>query len=124
MFYYGTSLAIASKTIDNAKITLRRLATGGASSPQSVYLWTHNWKTQSDSGAESNTPTLQEGPIKVGELAWGQTKTFSLPNGWGQDFLNGTRRGVAIYVGDGSPYLWLAGRGGNDQQGAITLTYH
>jgi hypothetical protein len=124
MFYYGTSLAIAGKTCDSIKIRLRRLATGGASSPQSVYLWTHNLKTQSDSGADSNVPNLNEGPVKVGELAWGQTKVFTLPKAWGTDFLSGARRGVGCYVGDGSPYLWLAGRGGNSDQGELTITYH
>jgi hypothetical protein len=120
-FFYGAKCEKPGRSCDSIKVTLKRQSTGGASGKAGVYLWLHGYKSQSDAGTAG---AVQEGPVKVGELAWGETKTFSLPVAWGNKLLDGTRRGIVAYVQDGNPYVWLAGRGGNTNQGKLVIVHH
>lgn len=95
---------LASKTVDSAFLTVTRRSYGGGSGGSNVYLVSYT------TDAMSGNPTVLSGPTLLGQLGWGQTKTFKIPPGIASDLANagGTRRALGVYQSGGSPYVILS----------------
>jgi hypothetical protein len=112
----GVQSTLTGKTIDSGTITVRRLTTGGTSGPQPIYLFTAN--TNALSGGE---PGITSGPVLLGSLAWGDSKTFRIPKSLLDDLktaVGGKTRLLGLYQSDGSPYV-ICG-----PQPVLKVTYH
>ncbi len=76
---------------DGNTITLTRASSGGLSGPANVYI---NGSTCSSA---SGTPSYG-GQTLLGTLAWGETKTFTLPKAIVQGLISGSYNSLAVYV--------------------------
>ena len=84
--------------LDGNTITLTRASSGGVSGGAYVYI---NGSTCSSA---SGTPSYG-GQTYLGTLAWGETKTFTLPKAIVQGLVNGSYNSLAVYVNNtGSNY--------------------
>lgn len=114
-FYGRKAATVAGATCTGAAIKVRRLDKGGSNAAQdtTLRLVTERFRP---SGAPTLTSTA-DGP----NLRRGQTDTYvEIPTSWGQEMLDGTSGGIALYEADGSPYVIYAGRG--SWSAAFTLT--
>ena len=82
---------LSGTVLDGNTITLTRASSGGLSSACNVYI---NGSTCS--GA-SGTPIYSNQTL-LGTLAWGETKTFTLPKAIVQSLKSGTCNSLAVYV--------------------------
>lgn len=106
---------LSGKTIDSGTITVRRVAGGGASSPQNIYLFTAN------TSAFTSNPGVTSGPVLLGSLGWGDTKTFRVPKSLLDDLktaVSGNTRLIGLYQSGGSPYVICAA------PVTLKVTYH
>jgi hypothetical protein len=104
--FYGTKpRSLAGATVTKATVRVYRLEGRGFTSPQETTLWRVLEKTR-----PTGDPTLLGGSIDGPEVAQGKSQTFTLPDSWGQDLVDGAAGGFAIYDASGSPYVRLAGR--------------
>jgi hypothetical protein len=119
--FYGTKLNVAGKTADSGKIFVKRRSSGGASQDQAIFLCSHDLASQ-PSGAAG--PSIKDGPTKLGTLAWGEGKWFTIPKAWVQSMLDGAggRRGFMLYNSSASPYVICLPGGGDEL--AVKFTYH
>ena len=76
---------------DGNTIALTRASSGGISGGANVYI---NGSTCSSA---SGTPSYSNQTL-LGTLAWGETKTFTLPKAIVQSLVNGTCNSLAVYV--------------------------
>ena len=76
---------------DGNSITLTRANSGGLSSGSNVYI------NGSKCSSASGTPSYG-GQTHLGTLAWGETKTFTLPKAIVEGLKNGTYNSLAVYV--------------------------
>ena len=76
---------------DGNTITLTRANSGGNSGQSNVYI------NGSNCSSASGTPSYG-GQTHLGTLAWGETKTFTLPKAIVQGLVNGTYNSLAVYV--------------------------
>ena len=86
--------------LDGSTITLKRATSGGYSSAQTVYLC-----GTSHTSIGSGTPAVTKSYGKLGTLAWGEQKTFTLPKAFVTDLKAGTIKSVMFYTSDGSNYI-------------------
>lgn len=98
-----SSFLSGATILDGNTITLKRTNSSGYSSKQWIQLCgtTH---TSIGGSAPSVTKTY----AWLGELAWGEEKTFSLPKAFVQDLKAGTIKSVMFYTGDGNYYIQFA----------------
>ena len=83
---------IGSGTVqDGNSITLTRANSGGLSGGSNVYI------NGSSCGSASGTPSYG-GQTHLGTLAWGETKTFTLPKAIVEGLKNGAYNSLAVYV--------------------------
>lgn len=113
--FYGTKpRSLVGATVTGARIRVRRI-TAGTYAPQSTTL-----RLLTQATRPGGAPTLGAstgGP----SLAVGATNdNFGIPTSWAQAMVNGTAGGLAVFDGDGSPYVRFAGRG--TWSPAFTLT--
>ena len=94
-FYSGSSI------VSGATIKLTRANSGGYSSAQNVYLC---GTTATAVGSGSN-PSVTKSYGNIGTLAWGETKTFTLPSAFVSDLKAGTIKSIMFYTSDGSNYI-------------------
>ena len=94
-FYSGGTI------IGGATIKLSRANSGGYSSAQNVYLC---GTTATAVGSGSNPPVTKSYG-SIGTLAWGETKTFTLPSAFCTDLKAGTIKSIMFYTSDGSNYI-------------------
>ena len=94
-FYSGSTI------ISGATIKLSRANSGGYSSAQNVYLC---GTTATAVGSGSNPPVTKSYG-NIGTLAWGETKTFTLPSAFCTDLKAGTIKSIMFYTSDGSNYI-------------------
>jgi hypothetical protein len=115
-WFYGT-LPISGVTVSTATVRVSRLDEGGlvAGVPVRARLHTHLTRP-------AGAPNLTLGPALLGELARGQTETFTLPAGWGQALVDGTARGLALDGAD-SEYLIATSVGEDAASGRLTITH-
>ena len=85
---------------DGNSITLTRAGSGGLSQGANVYI---NGSTCSSA---SGTPSYG-GQTHLGTLAWGETKTFTLPKEIVQGLVNGTFNSLAVYVNSTASNCYL-----------------
>ena len=85
---------------DGNSITLTRAGSGGLSGGANVYI---NGSTCSSA---SGTPSYG-GQTHLGTLAWGETKTFTLPREIVQGLVNGTFNSLAVYVNSTASNCYL-----------------
>ena len=76
---------------DGNTITLTRATSGGNSGPSNIYI---NGSTCSSA---SGTPSYGDQTL-LGTLAWGETKTFTLPKAIVRGLINGSYNSLALYV--------------------------
>lgn len=86
--------------LDGSTITLKRANSAGYSSAQTVYLC-----GTSHTSVSSGTPAVTKSYGKLGTLAWGEQKTFTLPKAFVTDLKAGTIKSVMFYTSDGSNYI-------------------
>lgn len=86
--------------LDGSTITLKRANSAGYGSAQSVYLC-----GTSHTSVSSGTPAVTKSYGKLGTLARGEQKTFTLPKAFVQDLKSGTIKSVMFYTSDGSNYI-------------------
>jgi hypothetical protein len=85
------------RSIKSASMTLKRLSGSGRSRPVALYLYTTTL-----SSASGNPLSGRVSYGKLGEIAQGETKTFTLPVGAAQALANGTAKGLMLYAADGA----------------------
>ncbi len=85
---------------DGNTITLTRAGSGGESGGANVYI---NGSTCSSA---NGTPSYG-GQTHLGTLAWGETKTFTLPKEIVQGLVNGTYNSLAVYVNSTASNCYL-----------------
>ena len=85
---------------DGNTITLTRASSGGISGGANVYI---NGSTCSSA---SGTPSYSV-QILLGTLAWGETKTFTLPKAIVQGLINGSYNSLAVYVNNTASNCYL-----------------
>lgn len=90
MFFNNTDISnfIGNGTVESATITLTRATNGGLSGQSNVYL------NNSSCTSTSGTPSYSN-QVHLGTLAWGETKTFTLPANMANELKN---RSLAVYV--------------------------
>ena len=86
--------------LDGNTITLTRANTGGISGGANVYI---NGSTCSSA---SGTPSYG-GQTLLGTLAWGETKTFTLPKAIVQGLISGSYNSLAVYVNNTASNCYL-----------------
>ena len=85
---------------DGNTITLTRANTGGISGGANVYI---NGSTCSSA---SGTPSYG-GQTLLGTLAWGETKSFTLPKAIVQGLISGSYNSLAVYVNNTASNCYL-----------------
>ena len=94
-FYSGSTI------VSGATIKLSRATSGGYSASQYIYLC---GTTVTTVGSGSNPPVTKSYGL-LGSLAWGETKTFTLPGAFVADLKAGTIKSIMFYTSDGSNYI-------------------
>jgi hypothetical protein len=117
--FYGSKLRKPGKTADKGQVYIHRRNTGGSSGKESIFLATHPHETRPGGG-----PAIGNGPVKIGELAWGQGRWFNIPAGWVQDLITGGQRGLMVYHGSASPYVIASGRSDGASMWKVKITSH
>lgn len=114
-FYGSRARSLDGATVSRAQLRIRRPDRGGANAAQALTL-----RLVTQSRRPSGAVTL--GASTAGpSLRRGQTdSSFTIPDAWGQEIVNGTAGGMAVFDGSGSPYVILSGR--SDWSAAFTLT--
>jgi hypothetical protein len=82
---------LSGKSVDWAKLIIRRKKCGGSPGMAPVHLWMHNL------AGTGSAPTLDSDLGILTGLAWNQTATVMLPASAGTAFKNGTAKGIALY---------------------------
>jgi hypothetical protein len=103
-FYGRAPKALAGATVLAARLTVRRIR-GGSFAAQAPTLRLVTQTTR-PAGAPSLTSSTVGPSLKVGAT----TSTFVVPASWGQQMVDGTAGGLAVYDSAGDPYVRLAGR--------------
>ena len=85
---------------DGNTITLTRASSGGISGGANVYI------NGSSCSSASGTPSYG-GQTLLGTLAWGETKTFTLPKEIVQGLINGSYNSLAVYVNSTASNCYL-----------------
>lgn len=116
-FYGNGPRSLAGATVTSAKVKLRRRSAGGAASAQDTTFRLVTQRTR-PSGAPTLTSST-DGP----NLKWGASTTFTIPDSWAQEMVDGTAGGLAIFESDGSPYVILEGRGRYSASFSLTINY-
>ena len=90
MFFNNTDISsfIGNGKVESATITLTRANNGGQSGQSNVYL------NNSSCTSTNGTPSYSN-QTHLGTLAWGETKTFTLPVGMAEKLKNGS---LAVYI--------------------------
>lgn len=98
---------LMGKTVDWAKLVIRRKIFGGNPGMVQVHLWLHNLE------GTGSAPALGTDLGVLTGLGWNQTATVMLPISVGTAFKSGTAKGFALYHDstDSSYYLSLPGVG-------------
>ena len=94
---------------DGNTITLTRASSGGISGGVNVYI------NGSSCSSASGTPSYG-GQTHLGTLAWGETKTFTLPKAIVQGLISGSYNSLAVYVNSTANNCYL-----NIVKASITL---
>ena len=94
---------------DGNTITLTRASNGGISGGANVYI------NGSSCSSASGTPSYG-GQTLLGTLAWGETKTFTLPKAIVQGLIRGSYNSLAVYVNNTASNCYL-----NIVKASITL---
>lgn len=124
----GVQATLTGKTINAAWITIRRADHGGNSGAQDIYL------ASFDKATFLGPPgAALHGPTRIGQLAWGQTKTFRIPQNIIDDLKTDATGGGAnetrilgVSVASGRPYVVIDGTTGPDSfaaSGRLKVTY-
>ncbi len=102
MFFDISSIRsfLSGTVLDGNTITLTRASSGGLSSGANVYI---NGSTCSSA---SGTPSYG-GQTLLGTLAWGETKTFTLPKAIVQGLKSGSYNSLAVYVNNTANNCYL-----------------
>ena len=102
MFFDMSSIRsfLSGTVLDGNTITLTRASSGGLSSGANVYI---NGSTCSSA---SGTPSYG-GQTLLGTLAWGETKTFTLPKAIVQGLKSGSYNSLAVYVNNTANNCYL-----------------
>lgn len=116
-FYGNGPSSLNGATCTGVSVRVKRKSRGGAYSAQDTTIRLVDQKTR-PSGAVTLGATADGPNLRVGEKA-----TFTLPDAWGQELINGTAGGIAIYESDGSPYVILEGRSSYSASFALTLSW-
>jgi hypothetical protein len=103
-FYGNKPRSLAGATVTRATIRVKRIQ-GGVFANRTTTLRRITNKTK-PSGAPNLTGSTMNGPT----LAVGETDTFTIPDAWAQELVDGSSGGLAIFDASGSPYMRLAGR--------------
>ena len=102
MFFDITTLRsqMTGTVQDGNTITLTRANSGGQSGGANVYI---NGSTCSSA---NGTPSYG-GQTLLGTLAWGETKTFTLPKAIVQGLVSGSYNSLAVYVNNTASNCYL-----------------
>ena len=91
---------LSGTVLDGNTITLTRASNGGISGGANVYI------NGSSCSSASGTPSYG-GQTLLGTLAWGETKTFTLPKAIVQGLHNGSYNSLAVYVNSTASNCYL-----------------
>ncbi len=103
-FFGSKPHTLSGATCTKVTVKIKRLSAGDYAARSATL------RLVSQTSRPGGAPTLNEttsGP----SLTIGSSTTFTLPIGWGQALIDGTRGGIGINVGSDDPYIQLAGRG-------------
>lgn len=116
-WFYGTSVQnrLAGAVCTRLQIWLYRKIGSGVYGAQTLHFWSHDATAK-----PGGDVTRYEGPYDGVSLAVEQSGWFDLPVDWGQNLIDGARRGVGI---TGNPYLRLAGLNEHGQSGTLLLDW-
>jgi hypothetical protein len=116
-FYGAAALSLAGATITGATAFVRRQASGGLPGVQTATL-----RLVTESERPAGAPTLTSsatGPA----LAQGEQAAFPIPTSWIDELAAGTAGGLAVFDGDGSPYIAFEGRGAVPSAWTLTISW-
>ena len=118
--FYGTKpRSLAGAEVTRATMKVKRVQAGDfANRTSTLRRLAHRTRPAGD-------PTLISGEINGPTLAVGESDTFTLPDSWGQDLIDGVAGcgGFAIFDSDGSPYMRLAGRSAWSSAFVLTIDW-
>jgi len=116
-FYGSKPRSLAGATVTSASIRVRRDRAGVfAAQTSTLRLVTQATKP---SGAPTLTSSTTGPSLAVGAT----NNAFTIPTSWGQQMVDGTAGGLAVYDADGSPYLRFAGRGSWSAAWTLTIKW-
>lgn len=104
---------LAGRRILSVKFTITRVASGGSSAASYPYFRMHNYGSQ-----PSGEPDLISGYGSPVAFAWGDRKTVTMREVWGEYLRDGQARGFAVYTTSDSPYMLFEGA-----TAVITITH-
>ncbi len=132
LWYYGTKVQdqisySGRRTVTQTRVFVQR-NTAGSSADLDVYFCMHAEVSSPGTVSGVGAPTLSETPTSLITLrmpAFGSDYNgwATLPSGWAGDLIDGTYRGVAVYIAAGSPYLALDSVGENSFSGLLEFTH-
>ena len=99
-----SSFLSGGTVLDGNQITLQRENAGGYSASQVIYLW-----GTTQTSASGSAPPLTKSYGSLGTLAWGEKKTFNIPDVVATDLKNGTISNIMFYISGGGNYIKFVG---------------
>jgi len=116
-FYGSAARSLDGATITDATLLVRRKGSGGLPAAQTATL-----RLVTESTRPAGAPTLTSSATGP-SLAWGEQAAFPVPTSWIDELAAGTAGGLAIFDGDGSPYMALDGRGALPSAWTLTISW-
>ncbi len=112
-FYGSRPRNIAGATVTKVTVRVKRLRAGVFASRAP------NLRLVNQSTRPSGAPTLEGSVFKGPDLRVGESRTYQLPDSWGQALVDGDSGGIAMHINSDGPYIAFAGK--NSLSSAWTL---
>lgn len=117
-FYRGAPRSLDGSVVTAATIQVRRPSgTGGSYAAQPVTM-----RLMTNATRPGGAPTLTSSTTGP-SIAAGATRTFTIPDSWGQALVDGSAGGLAFFDADGSPYTIFAGKGTWSPAFSLTISW-
>ena len=116
-FYGSKPHSLAGAEVTKATLKVKRVQAGDFAARTTTLRRITN-KTR-----PGGAPTLTGSAITGPRLAVGSSDTFTLPDAFAQELVDGDAGGLAIFDDDGLPYVRLAGRGAWSSAWVLTIEW-
>lgn len=117
-FYGAKPASLTGTVVTAATVRLIRRAAAGAPGAQATTLRLVT-ESEQPAGAPTLTSTTAGPSLMEGETV----EAYPVPTAWAQAMADGTAGGLALFDGDGSPYVRYAGRGTDPTAWTLTIDW-